>query len=139
MQMRRPRPGSFCKELSISITSCWEPSPTAALRILDCSHWTCSSGPGWQFRMRPHNGGLASILRRHTLPFQAALAYRIAGDPTRSAQLLAGLEAERTPSGFLNATREARVSTRLSLDPTGTGTEPDFFYFRRPHLGATAW
>ena len=70
---------------------------------------------------------------------QAALAYRIAGDPTRSAQLLAGLEAERTPSGFLNATREARVSTGLSLDPTGKGAEADFFYFRRPHLGATAW
>jgi hypothetical protein len=70
---------------------------------------------------------------------QASLAYRIAGDPDRSAQLLTTLEAERTPSGFLNATREARVSTGLSIDPTGTGKEPDFFYFRRPHLGATAW
>jgi hypothetical protein len=68
---------------------------------------------------------------------QASLAYRMAGDARRSAQLLATLEAYRTPSGFLNATREARVSTGLSLDPTGT--EPDFFYFRRPHLGATAW
>jgi hypothetical protein len=70
---------------------------------------------------------------------QASLAYRIAGDPRRSAQLLTTLEAERAPSGFLYATREARVSTGLSIDPTGTGTEPDFFYFRRPHLGATAW
>jgi hypothetical protein len=68
---------------------------------------------------------------------QASLAYRIAGDPHRSAQLLMTLEAERTPSGFLNATREARVSTGLSIDPTKT--EADFFYFRRPHLGATAW
>jgi hypothetical protein len=68
---------------------------------------------------------------------QASLAYRIAGDPQRSAQLLMTLEADRTPSGFLNATRGARVSTGLSIDPTGT--EPDFFYFRRPHLGATAW
>jgi hypothetical protein len=70
---------------------------------------------------------------------QASLAYKIAGDPNRSAQLLTGLEADRTPSGFLNATREARVSTGLSLDPTGGGAEADFFYFRRPHLGATAW
>jgi hypothetical protein len=70
---------------------------------------------------------------------QASLAYRIAGDPQRSAQLLTTLEAERTPSGFLNATREARVSTGLSIDPTGTAKEADFFYFRRPHLGATAW
>jgi len=68
---------------------------------------------------------------------QASLAYRIAGDPQRSAQLMMTLEADRTPSGFLNATRGARVSTGLSIDPTGT--EPDFFYFRRPHLGATAW
>jgi len=68
---------------------------------------------------------------------QASLAYRIAGDPRRSAQLLATLEADRTPSGFLNATRGARVSTGLSIDPTAT--EADFFYFRRPHLGATAW
>jgi hypothetical protein len=68
---------------------------------------------------------------------QASLAYRIAGDPHRSAQLRMTLEADRTPSGFLNATREARVSTGLSIDPTKT--EADFFYYRRPHLGATAW
>ena len=70
---------------------------------------------------------------------QASLAYRIAGDPRRSAQLLTTLEADRTPSGFLNATRGVRVSTGLSLDPTPAATEADFFYFRRPHLGATAW
>jgi hypothetical protein len=68
---------------------------------------------------------------------QASLGYRIASDPHRSAQLLMTLEANRTRSGFLNATREARVSTGLSIDPTKT--EADFFYFRRPHLGATAW
>jgi hypothetical protein len=70
---------------------------------------------------------------------QASLAYRIAGDPHRSAQLLTTLEADRTPSGFLNATRGARVSTGLSINPTPAATEADFFYFRRPHLGATAW
>ena len=68
---------------------------------------------------------------------QASLAYLIAGDTLRSARLLATLEADRTPSGYLNATRAARISTGLSIDPTKT--EPDFFYFRRPHLGATAW
>src|SRR3982075_279750 len=68
---------------------------------------------------------------------QASLAYRIAGDARRSAQLLTTPEADRTPSGFLHATRGARVSTGLSIDPTAT--EADFFYFRRPHLGATAW
>ena len=70
---------------------------------------------------------------------QASLAYRIAGDPRRSAQLLTTLEADRTPSGFLNATRSARLSTGLSIDTTPAATAADFFYFRRPHLGATAW
>lgn len=68
---------------------------------------------------------------------QASLAYRIAGNTLHSDRLLTGLEADRTPSGLLNATRTARLSTGLSIDPTKT--EPDFFYFRRPHLGATAW
>src|ERR1700720_2642142 len=49
---------------------------------------------------------------------QASLAYRIAGDPDRSAQLLMTVEAERTPSGLLNATRGERVSTGLSINPT---------------------
>ena len=54
-------------------------------------------------------------------------------------QLLTTLEDDRAPSGLLNATRGARVSTGLSIDPTPAATEADFFYFRRPHLGATAW
>ncbi|MBR1122771.1 hypothetical protein JQ628_14680 [Bradyrhizobium lablabi] len=68
---------------------------------------------------------------------QAALAYRIAGNPQRSEQLLTMLEADRTPSGLLNATRTARISTGLSIDPTKPVA--DLFYFKRPHLGATAW
>jgi hypothetical protein len=68
---------------------------------------------------------------------QASLAYRIAGNPVRSAQLLNSLQADAAPSGFLNATRSGRVSTGLSVDPTKP--KADFFYSRRPHLGATAW
>jgi hypothetical protein len=68
---------------------------------------------------------------------QAALAYRIAGNFKRSAQLLDGLQADRAASGLFYATRSERVSTGLSIDPTKT--EADFFYFKRPHLGATAW
>ena len=68
---------------------------------------------------------------------QASLAYRIAGDASRSSQLLRTLEGDRSPSGLLFATRSARVSTGLSIDPTHE--KPDFFYFKRPHLGATAW
>jgi hypothetical protein len=68
---------------------------------------------------------------------QAALAYRIAGNSDRSARLLKTLQSDLAPSGLLYATRSPRVSTGLSIDPTKT--EADFFYFRRPHLGATAW
>jgi hypothetical protein len=68
---------------------------------------------------------------------QASLAYRIAGDPVRSRQLLNSLKGDRTASGFLNATRSGRVSTGLSIGPTST--KADFFYSQRPHLGATAW
>lgn len=41
------------------------------------------------------------------------------------------------PSKYLWATREARVGTGLAIGPAST--EADFFYYRRPHLGATAW
>jgi len=68
---------------------------------------------------------------------QASLAYRIAGNPIRSEELLKTLSRDRTKSGLLNATRSARVTTGLSIDPTSTTA--DFFYFRRPHVGATAW
>ncbi|CCE01364.1 hypothetical protein [Bradyrhizobium sp. STM 3809] len=70
---------------------------------------------------------------------QAALAYRMVGDAAASERLLAGLRNDRTASGLLNATRSARVSTGLSIDPSGASTIPDFFYYKRPHLGATAW
>ncbi|GLH76508.1 hypothetical protein SSBR45G_14160 [Bradyrhizobium sp. SSBR45G] len=68
---------------------------------------------------------------------QAALAYRLVGDDASYQRLMTGLRADQTPSGLLNATRSRRVTTGLSIDPTGT--KPDFFYYRRPHLGATAW
>jgi hypothetical protein len=68
---------------------------------------------------------------------QAAMAYRINGESAASKRLLSSLDADQTPSGLLNATRVPRLTTGLSIDPTGT--TPDFFYYRRPHLGATAW
>jgi hypothetical protein len=68
---------------------------------------------------------------------QAALAYRINGNASASDRLLRSLQTDKTASGLLNATRNARLTTGLSIDPTGS--TPDFFYYRRPHLGATAW
>lgn len=68
---------------------------------------------------------------------QAALAYRMSGNLARSHEILTGLRSDQTETGLLNATRSAKVTTGLSIDPTSTNA--DFFYYRRPHLGATAW
>ena len=68
---------------------------------------------------------------------QVALAYRINGNASAGDQLVRTLEPDKTASGFLNATRSPRLTTGLSIDPTGS--IPNFFYYRRPHLGATAW
>jgi hypothetical protein len=68
---------------------------------------------------------------------QAALAFRIAGDRGRADQLLDALQADRSPSGLLNATRGRALTTGLSVGPDSP--RPDFFYFRRPHLAPTAW
>jgi len=68
---------------------------------------------------------------------QAAMAYRLVGDHAMHERLMKDMHADQVKSGLLNATRSRRVTTGLSIDPTGT--TPDFFYYRRPHLGATAW
>ncbi|WP_375781209.1 hypothetical protein ACE103_29745 [Bradyrhizobium sp. ma5] len=68
---------------------------------------------------------------------QAALAYRITGDLPAVDRLLGSLASDQTASGLLNATRKPQLTTGLSIDPTSS--VPDFLYFRRPHLGATAW
>jgi hypothetical protein len=68
---------------------------------------------------------------------QAALAYRILNNTARADQLLTSLQGDRSPSGLLNATRTDRLTTGLSIRPDSS--QPDFFYFRRPHLAPTAW
>ena len=67
---------------------------------------------------------------------QAALTLRSLGRAHESAALLDGLAAQISPSGYLFATREPRITTGLKI---GGSSEADFFYYRRPHLGATAW
>ena len=68
---------------------------------------------------------------------QAALVYRVGGDNTRADALVNGLRQDLSPSGWLFATRGERLTTGLKIGPNSTSA--DFFYFRRPHLGATAW
>ena len=68
---------------------------------------------------------------------QAALTFRATGQAARAATLLDGLRTHRSPDGWLYATPVQRLTTGLAIGPDST--TPDFFYFNRPHLGATAW
>jgi hypothetical protein len=68
---------------------------------------------------------------------QAALVLLATGHGDEAEALWPLLLAQRSPSGLLFATPQARVSTGLSIGPDSKGE--DFFYFHLPHLGATAW
>ncbi len=68
---------------------------------------------------------------------QAALVYRVVGRPADADRLLAGIAGHMSPGGYAWATREPSITTGLAIGPAST--TDDFRYFRRPHLGATAW
>ncbi|MFC4820626.1 hypothetical protein [Dokdonella ginsengisoli] len=61
---------------------------------------------------------------------QAALAYRVRGERAAADRRLACIAREFAPGGYVYATREPRITTGLAADA---------YYFRLPHLGATAW
>lgn len=68
---------------------------------------------------------------------QAALVYRILGREAKADRLLAAMMRRFSTGGLLWATDAARITTGLALSPEST--TDDFYYFRLPHLGATAW
>lgn len=68
---------------------------------------------------------------------QAALAYRAAGQGAKADAILAVLAGQFSPGGLIWAASVPRLTTGLALGPDST--EADFVYWRRPHLGATAW
>lgn len=68
---------------------------------------------------------------------QAALAYRTVGDDAKADAVLTTIDGQFAASGYVFATREARITTGLALSPDSPTA--DFYYYRRPHLGATAW
>jgi hypothetical protein len=61
---------------------------------------------------------------------QAALAYRVRGDRAAADRHLGCVAREFSPGGYVYATREPRITTGLAIGA---------YYFRLPHLGATAW
>jgi hypothetical protein len=68
---------------------------------------------------------------------QAALAYRAAGETAAAQRCLAEVAAQFSAGGYVFATREPRITTGLAIGSASTSA--DAYYYRRPHLGATAW
>jgi hypothetical protein len=68
---------------------------------------------------------------------QAALAYRWLGRSGDAERLFATIRAQFSPGGLVWATDVPRLTTGLALSPSSSSD--DFFYYRLPHLGATAW
>lgn len=68
---------------------------------------------------------------------QAALTYRALGRTADAERLLGTIARQVSPSGLLFATDVPRLTTGIRIGPANT--QADFFDFRRPHLGATAW
>jgi hypothetical protein len=66
---------------------------------------------------------------------QAALAYAVAGETVQARRRLVVLEGQVSPGGLLWATSIPRLTTGLA-NGEGNGLA---YYFRWPHLGATAW
>lgn len=68
---------------------------------------------------------------------QAALVYRMLGNGGEVARLLGVLGQDVAPDGLLYAASHDGLTTGLAVgSSTGVG---EFLYYRRPHLGATAW
>jgi hypothetical protein len=68
---------------------------------------------------------------------QAALVYRALGRPKDADRLLAAIARQFSPGGMIWASSLPRITTGLALSPASTSD--DFYYYRLPHLGATAW
>jgi len=68
---------------------------------------------------------------------QAALAYRVAGQPDNARRCLAEISSQFSAGGYVFATREPQITTGLAIGQASTSA--DFYYYRRPHLAATAW
>ncbi|MCR6630531.1 MAG: hypothetical protein NVV74_11040 [Magnetospirillum sp.] len=68
---------------------------------------------------------------------QVALALAATGDQAGWNTALATLAGQFSPGGLIWASSVPRLTTGLALAPDSG--EADFVYYRRPHLGATAW
>jgi hypothetical protein len=68
---------------------------------------------------------------------QAALVYRVLGREVDAQPLFATIVAQISTGGYVYATREPRITTGLAT--SAASASADFYYYRQPHLAATAW
>jgi hypothetical protein len=117
---------------------------------LDAQLWPLLAAPPGQCAWRP---GLAWVERNHRFGDGYGFSQQPDGIWTEgSAQAAATLVAvkgsapealwqllasQRAANGLYYATPSPRISTGLAIGPDSVGA--DFFYYRWPHLGATAW
>jgi len=104
--------------------------PTAWRRSLSIAKDHLAVSGGYDF-----NGDRDGLWTEGTA--QVALVERALGNRREADRLLGVIDHLRAPSGLLYATGRGQISTGLSIGDTSK--EADFFYFHRPHLGATAW
>ncbi len=86
-------------------------------------------GAGYGFSSAPDG-----IWTEGSAQMAATLLARKGSAPDALWQLLAS---QRADNGLYYATPSARISTGLAIGPDSVGA--DFYYYRWPHLGATAW
>jgi len=95
----------------------------------------------WAERMHGVRGGFDFNADRDGIwsegTAQAILIYRRAGRSSEARAAYAELPPVRSASGYLDATDRPSITTGLAIGPDST--TDDFRYYRRPHLGATAW
>lgn len=102
------------------------PEWSGALRYVEKMH---AVGGGFDFNADRDGAWLEGTA-------QAALVYRRSGNDAAARALFATVAANFAPGGLLFATREARITTGLAA---GEAKAADFYYYRLPHVGATAW
>ena len=87
-------------------------------------------------------GGLADseavgVIRKQVKQRRDSIeSFEKGGRPELAARMMRTLIDQTAPGGLVWATNVQRLTTGFS---TGLTTEADFFYYRRPHIGATGW
>jgi hypothetical protein len=143
------------------VTSMWDPSqgrfaagltPEGAVNhaaAADANLWPLlapGAAPGWGASLNwvlAHQGvsagdpdGIDFNDDRDGVWLEGTAYVALLARPEIAQRMMQTLLAQTSPSGLVWATTVPRLTTGFS---TGLSKSADFFYYRRPHVGATAW